>query len=140
MESESLCPTCLQIFTDTAQLPCGHTLCRECVSKTETLAQKTKEKPLCFVCCAEYTPATKEATQQICSPHPKSEYYEDVVKMRDALKKHDCFMCDNTATMFCESGCGLMCQECHENYHSKMKNTKTHKARYFYLLINLKQF
>lgn len=123
MEIECLCPACLQIFTDTALLPCGHTFCLPCVSKTETLAQSTKEKPLCFVCCAEYLPASKE------TPHPKSEYHEKVVNLRDTLKKQDCFMCENSANMFCESGCGLLCQDCHETHHSKMKHTKEHKVR-----------
>jgi hypothetical protein len=123
MDSESLCPACLQKFTDTAQLPCGHTFCLSCVSKNETLAQNAKEKPVCFVCCAEYLPATKE------TPHPKSEYHESVVKMRDTLIKHDCFMCDDSAVLFCQKGCGLLCQGCQEKHHSVMKNTKAHKVR-----------
>jgi hypothetical protein len=123
MESESVCPTCLQVFTDTAQLPCGHTFCRECVSKTETLAQNAYMVKACLICSANYRHTPMD------TPHQCSIYHDKLVSLCDPKKKRECSMCDEQPFLVCEDGCGLLCEDCHDKHHSVIKATRKHSVK-----------
>lgn len=119
MESEAVCPTCLNILTETAQVSCGHTLCLKCFQRSETLAKNAFQKSVCLICSAQYGRTPIEIPRQ-------SDYHDKLVSLLDPSKKKECTLCDKEPTMACEDGCGLLCEECQDKHHSIVKTTRNH--------------
>lgn len=122
---ETECRVCGEDYIDPKILPCGHLLCRDCI--TSRLSSTTE--PACPQCaCAIVTAEERSGRSlaEIADALPTDLAMESLVESMQVLgQEHSCCVCAAPAVCICLNCLDLMCSKC-QTVHQKLTATRYH--------------
>ncbi|XP_072331672.1 zinc-binding protein A33-like [Scyliorhinus torazame] len=112
---ETICPICLEFFTDPVTLDCGHNFCRSCISQCWE-----KEKFSCPECREEFPERNLRINRPLASLAEKARKLKLNPKKKES--KVHCEEHQEELKLFCETDKKLICYTCvtaeqHRGHH-----------------------
>ncbi|GCB78040.1 hypothetical protein scyTo_0017692 [Scyliorhinus torazame] len=102
---ETICPICLEFFTDPVTLDCGHNFCRSCISQCWE-----KEKFSCPECREEFPERNLRINRPLASLAEKARKLKLNPKKKES--KVHCEEHQEELKLFCETDKKLICYTC----------------------------
>ncbi|KAH3703160.1 uncharacterized protein LOC127859707 [Dreissena polymorpha] len=135
------CPACMEVFKSPRVLPCGHSMCYECLNSLIICSEstKTKEHFLCPVCHKNTFPRDSKLSRQKWAQHfPVNSTILRLLRNASVKNAGDpgthkafcetCLMNNRTKSCnyFCSTCLQHICDMCHK-YHITQEETKDHE-------------
>ena len=124
-KEDVMCAVCLDIYDDPRLLPCLHTFCKKCLTKTATITSQLKAHTqlLCPTCHTQH-----ELSSGVDNLLVSTQIKADVDKfLSESSKVVTCGLCPSTtqAVKYCHTCDQPLCQLCCES-HQRMKTFNSH--------------
>ncbi|XP_041068310.1 nuclear factor 7, brain-like [Carcharodon carcharias] len=105
----TICPICLNFFTDPASLDCGHYFCRSCI----TQCWEKKEINSCPVCREEFPERNLRVNRALANLADKARKLKLDPKEKES--KLHCEKHQEELKLFCETDKNLVCYTCRDS-------------------------
>ncbi|XP_032872967.1 nuclear factor 7, brain-like [Amblyraja radiata] len=106
LTEETLCPICLDFFTDPVILECGHNFCRSCI----TQSWDREERNSCPECREQFTDRTLKVNRALARLSEKARTLS--LNTEEKESKHHCDKHQEELKLFCETDKKLICVIC----------------------------
>ncbi|XP_055521330.1 nuclear factor 7, brain-like [Leucoraja erinacea] len=117
LTEETLCPICLDFFTDPVSLECGHNFCRSCI----TQSWDREERNSCPECREQFTDRTLKVNRALARLSEKARTLS--LNTEEKESKHHCEEHQEELKLFCETDKKLICVIC--------RDAREHKSHSF---------
>ncbi|XP_067865002.1 uncharacterized protein [Heterodontus francisci] len=112
---ETICPICLDFFTDPVTLECGHNFCRSCITQCWE-----KEINSCPECREEFRERNLRVNRALASLAEKARKLK--LNPEEKESKFDCEEHQEELKLFCETDKKLICYTCRDSREHKSHN------------------
>ncbi|XP_072892922.1 nuclear factor 7, brain-like [Hemitrygon akajei] len=106
LTEETICPICLDFFTDPVSPECGHNFCRSCITR----CWEREERNTCPQCREEFADCTLRVNRALASLSEKLQGLTLTPKVKE-IKFH-CKEHEEELKLFCETDNKLICVTC----------------------------
>ncbi|XP_048472622.1 zinc-binding protein A33-like [Rhincodon typus] len=103
---QTICPICLDFFTDPVTLGCGHNFCRTCIIQS----WENKEINSCPECRAEFPERTLSVNRALANLTEEAQKLKFIPKEEES--KNYCEKHQEDLKLFCETDKKLICLNC----------------------------
>ncbi|XP_038671492.1 nuclear factor 7, ovary-like isoform X2 [Scyliorhinus canicula] len=113
---ETICPICLDFFTDPVILDCGHNFCRSCISQ----CWEKKEINSCPECREEFPERNLRVNRALANLAEKARKLK--LNPKEKFRKLHCEKHQEELKLFCETDKKLICLICRDSREHKSHN------------------
>ncbi|XP_072331712.1 zinc-binding protein A33-like isoform X3 [Scyliorhinus torazame] len=116
LAEETICPICLDFFTDPVSLDCGHNFCRSCISQ----CWEKKEINSCPECREEFPERNLRINRALANLTEKTRKLN--LNRKEKENKLHCEKHQEELKLFCETDKKLICLICRDSREHKSHN------------------